>query len=170
MTVREAIETRKSVRSWKDRPVPDDVLQRVMDAARVAPSARNQQEWRFVVVRDAELRARLSEAAGGDRFIAEAPVVLVACAETDGRRMRCGHPAFLVDVSIALDHIALAAVEEGLGTCWIGGFDVDAVRSAVGIPNDIEVVELMPLGYPADPHPAKKRRLSLEQIVRFERW
>jgi nitroreductase len=84
--------------------------------------------------------------------------------------MHCGHLAFLVDVAIAIDHLTLAATEEGLGTCWIGKFDPDRVRDVLGIPAEIEVVELIPLGYPADPSAAKKKRLPLEQIVHRERW
>jgi len=170
MTVREAIETRKSVRTWEDRDVPSEVLDRVMGAVRLAPSARNQQEWRFVVVRDAKLRAAVADAAAGQRFVGEAPVVVVACAVTDRRTMRCGHPAFLIDVAIALDHLSLAAVEEGLGTCWIGAFDPDRVRELLGIPSGVEVVELMPLGYPARPGTTRKDRLGHEQIVFADRW
>ncbi|MFP4113801.1 MAG: nitroreductase family protein [Spirochaetota bacterium] len=172
MTVREAIESRKSVRAFKAQDIPQEILDRVMDAARLAPSARNEQEWRFIVVRDAALRARLAEAAGAE-FVGSAPVVIVACAETDKRLMRCGQPAYVIDVAIALDHITLAAVEEGLGTCWIGGFSADTVRTALGIPHEIEIVELLPIGFPArddDLAATRKKRLALTDIVRFDRW
>ncbi len=170
MTIHEAIRTRKSVRSWDQRPVEPEKIERVMEAARLAPSARNDQEWRFVVVTDEETRTRLAQAANRQTFVGQAPVVIVACAETDGRAMSCGHPAFLIDTAIAIDHITLAAVEEGLGTCWIGAFDPEAVRSILGIPSSVEVVELLPLGYPRDPSPIEKKRLSYEAIVHRERW
>lgn len=170
MTVHEAIRTRKSVRAWADRPVARETLERVMEAARLAPSARNDQEWRFVVVTDEGLRGKLAAAAKNQVFVGQAPVVIVACAETDRRTMACGHPSFLIDAAIAIDHITLAAVEEGLGTCWIGAFDALEVRSILGIPKSIEVVELLPLGYPADASPVQKKRLSLDEIVRWERW
>ncbi len=170
MTVYEAIRTRKSVRSWDDRPVEPEKIERVMEAARLAPSARNDQEWRFVVVTDEGTRTKLTQSANGQAFVGQAPVVIVACAETDRRTMACGHPSFLIDAAIAIDHITLAAVEEGLGTCWIGAFDPEAVRSILGIPSSIEVVELLPLGYPKDPSPVEKKRLAYEAIVHRERW
>lgn len=170
MDVYKAIETRKSVREFDSRPVDTHTVDRVLEAARLAPSAKNRQEWRFVVVTDGETREALQEAAHGQSFVGQAPVVIVACAETDRRMMHCGHLAFLVDVAIAIDHITLAAVEEGLGTCWIGYFDPDKVRSILGIPGEVEVVQLIPLGYPTDPAPTTKPRHPLEEIVHRERW
>ncbi len=146
MDVFEAIRARKSVRTWQDRPVEPEKLRRVLEAARLAPSARNGQEWRFVVVTDREKRERLAQEASSERFMAGAPVIIAACAETDGRIMRCGQRAYPIDVAIAMDHLSLAAVAEGLGTCWIGSFDPSQVRRILGIPDSVEVVELMPLG------------------------
>lgn len=170
MDVYEAIRTRKSVRAWAEAPVADDVLTRIMEAGRLAPSAKNMQEWRFIAVRDPELRAALVDAAAGQAFVGEAPVVLVCCAETDNHMMRCGHLAYPIDVAIAIDHITLAATAEGLGTCWIGAFYEDKVKALLGIPDAIRVVELLPLGYPADPAPVEKNRHPLGDILRFDRW
>ena len=170
MEVYEAIRARKSVRSYRDESVPQDVLERVLDAARRAPSAKNLQEWRYVVARDAETRRRLAEAASGQMFVEQAPIVIACCAETNHRRMRCGFESFTIDVAIATDHLTLAAAAEGLGTCWIGSFDPDRVRDILGIPEGIEVVELMPLGYPQDASVVEKRRLPLEEIVHYDRW
>ena len=170
MDVHEAVRTRKSVRSYLAKPVEEDKLLRVLEAARLAPSARNRQEWRFVVVTGEATRRRLADAAAGQAFVAEAPVVIVGCAETDHHVMRCGHKCFPIDLAIAMDHLSLAAVAEGLGTCWIGAFSAEAVRSVLGIPAEIEIVELMPLGYPSDPAPVAKQRLPLDAIVRRELW
>jgi nitroreductase len=170
MNVIEAIKTRKSVRAYLDRPVEDNKLSIILEAARLAPSAANLQEWRFVIVRENEIRKKLAEAAGSQDFIAQAPVVLVACAETDERLMSCGQLCYSIDVAIALDHITLAAVELGLGTCWIGDFDEKKIKSILGIPEKIRVVELMPLGYPGDPSPREKKRLPLSTIVKYEHW
>lgn len=170
MNVHEAIAVRKSVRAWENKPVEEEKLQRILESTRLAPSAKNRQEWRFLVVTDSKRRSALTKAAHGQRFVGEAPVVVVACAETDHRVMHCGHSAFLVDVSIAIDHLTLAAVEEGLGTCWIGFFDPDQVREALSIPAEIEVVQLIPLGYPKDPQPIEKQRFELDEIVHRERW
>jgi nitroreductase len=170
MDVMDAIRMRKSVRAYLDRPVEDAKLNAVLEAGRLAPSASNRQEWRFVIVRDPETRELLARVAGGQSFVGEAPVVIVACAQTDGHLMKCGQLSYPIDVAIALDHITLAAVEQGLGTCWIGLFDEQKVKNILGIPNSIRVVELMPLGYPANPSVKEKLRLPLEEIVKYERW
>lgn len=170
MTVQEAITTRKSVRSFSDRAVEREKLDQVLEAARMAPSARNLQEWRILVVRDAAAREALVEAAGGQGFVGQAPVILVCCAETNHHLMHCGLKSYPIDVAIAIDHMTLVATELGLGTCWIGKFDPEAVRTVCGIPEEIEVVQLLPLGYPADPAPVSKSRKALDEIVHWERW
>ncbi len=170
MELHEAVRRRKSVRSFRSTPVPDDVLRRVLEAARLAPSARNDQEWRYVIVRDRETIERVSRAAPGQDFIAEAPVLIVCCAETDRRLMSCGHYAYAIDSAISIDHLTLGATAEGLGTCWIGGFDPSAVRPILGIPDSIEVVELLPLGYPTDDSIVEKKRKPIEEIAYYERW
>ncbi len=170
MNVIDAIRTRKSVRAFLDRPVEDEKLRAVLDAGRLAPSASNRQEWRFVVVCNPETRKKLAAAAGGQTFVGEAPVLIVACAQTDGHVMRCGQLSYPIDVAIALDHITLAAVELGLGTCWIGLFDEQKVKEILGIPEQVRVVELMPLGYPTDASIKVKMRLPLEEIVKYDRW
>lgn len=170
MDIYELVAKRKSVRSFADKPVEEEKLRRILEAARLAPSASNRQEWRYVVVTDPHTRAQLAEAASGQSFVGEAPVVIACCAETDGHIMKCGHPSFLVDVAIGIDHLTLAAAAEGLGTCWIGAFDQNAVKSALDIPPEIEVVELLPLGYPEDPSQKEKRRFPMDTIVHRERW
>jgi len=170
MNIIDAITTRKSVRAYLDKSVEDEKLNSILEAGRLAPSAANLQEWRFVVVRDSDKRKKLVEAAKGQSFVGEAPVVLVACAETDNHVMTCGQLCYPIDVAIALDHITLAAVELGLGTCWIGKFNEKKVKEILGIPEEIRVVELMPLGYPSDPSPVEKSRLPLEKIVKYEHW
>ena len=169
MRVSEAVAARQSVRRYEERAVEPGKLQRVLEAARLAPSASNRQEWRFVVVQDRELRQGLVEAARNQAFVGQAPVVIVACAVGTDHVMPCGLPSFSIDVAIALDHLSLAAVEEGLGTCWIGAFDQAKVRALLGIPDDVCVVELMPLGYPADP-PRPKQRRALAETASRERW
>lgn len=169
MNVMEAIRQRRSIRAYEDRSIEEEKLQAVLDAGRLAPSACNRQEWRYIVVRDPAMRTDLAEAANGQKFVGEAPVVLVACAKTDGHKMSCGEACYPIDVAISLDHITLKAVEEGLGTCWIGAFDQPAVKKLLNIPEDVRVVQLMPLGYPAD-EPVERSRLSLDEIVIPEKW
>ena len=170
MDVYEAILARKSVRAFASDTVSDDVLARLLDAARHAPSANNFQEWRFVVVRNPETRKKISEAACRQKFVATAPVVLACCAETDNHLMTCGQMSYPIDVAIAIDHITLCAVAEGLGTCWIGAFHEDQVKNILGIPAKIRVVALLPVGYPQNPSPVRKHRLPVDKIVSWERW
>lgn len=165
----ELVKARYSVRSYQDRPVDEEVLARILEAVRLAPSGANRQPWRFVVVRNAETRKRLVDACNGQSFIGEAPIVIAGCGLMPERIMRCGIPGDPIDLAIALEHLALAATAEGLGTCWIGAFEQDKVREVLGIPQTARVVEVMTLGYPADSAAPKKRK-SLDEIVCYENW
>jgi nitroreductase len=169
MDVMNAIKQRESVRSYKSTPVEDKKLQLLLEAARLAPSASNRQEWRFIVVKDKETRQKLEVAAANQGFVAEAPVVIAACAQTDNHVMMCGQPCYPIDVAIAIDHITLKAVEEDLGTCWIGAFDEKAVKAILRIPPEIRVVSLLTVGYPKTLH-SKKTRKQLDEIVKYECW
>ena len=166
----EAIRARHSCRRYLDRDVEDEKLERVLEAARLAPSARNMQEWRFVVVRDEGLRKRLGDCAKGQTFVAEAPLVIAATGTNIEYRMACGHLAYLIDVAIALDHLTLAATGEGLASCWIGAFDEGLARRILDIPKDWRVVALLPLGYPAAPGPKLKDRKPMAEIVSRDGW
>ena len=169
MNVMEAIKTRRSVRSYQDRPVEEEKLQQVLEAGRLAPSSANRQEWRFVVVRDAGTRMNLMSAAKNQPFVGQAPVIIACCAETDQHVMTCGEMCYSIDVAIAVDHMTLAAWELGLGTCWIGAFYADQVREILGIPEEVPVVELLALGYP-EKVPSPTGRLPMEEIVHWDRW
>ena len=168
--VMNAIRTRKSVRLFLDRPVEQEKLDQLLEAARLAPSASNRQEWRFVIVREPETRKLLAGIGASQAHVCKAPVVVVACADTDEHIMQNGQLCYPIDVAIALDHLALAAVELGLGTCWVGAFDEHKARQLLGIPDKVRVVLMMPLGYPADPSPVEKTRLALDEIVKYEHW
>ena len=167
MELYDAINNRFSVRLYEDRPVEEEKLQRVLAAAQAAPTARNRQQWKLIVVRDAQTRLALSEAAG-QVFIGKAPVVLAVVGLTPGEAMFCGIPTDPVDCAIVLDHIALGAVAEGLGSCWIGHFDQDECRAILKVPATARIVELMPLGYPAAAAPATKRLKALTDLVAYE--
>jgi len=170
MDVYEAIRVRQSVREFERKDIPEETLMRLLGAARLAPSANNRQEWRFVVVRNPEIRRKLAVAARNQSFVGEAPVVLACCAETDEHKMACGQLCYPIDVAIAMDHFTLCAAAEGLGTCWIGAFDEAQVKDILGIPPGIRVVELMPVGYPKNLASASKSRISLDKMVKRERW
>ena len=169
MDVQEAIKKRYSVRSYQNRAVDEKLLRAVLEAGRWAPSASNVQEWRFVVVRDAETRKKMMQAAHNQPFVGQAPVVVAACAILTDKVMACGQPAYPIDIAIAVDHMTLAAVELGLGTCWIGAFDEAAVKKLLGVPDTARVVVLLTLGYPARPSGGKSRK-AFEQIVAYEKY
>jgi nitroreductase len=167
MELYESIKKRYSCRSYIDKPIEKDKLDRILDAARLAPSARNGQDWRFVIVTDKKVKAKLLEAGTSQQFLANSAIV-VACSVNAGT-MSCGIPTAPVDVSIALEHIALAATSEGLATCWIGSFKPEPVKEVLGIPANIVIVELMALGYPADTQPTPKR-VTVDDIVCYNNW
>ena len=171
MEVMEAIRARRSIRNYADRPVEEEKLNLILEAGRLAPSAANRQEWRYVVVKDSETRQKLMKAAKGQGFVGQAPVVIAACAETDNHAMSCGQLCYPIDVAISVDHMKLKAVEEGLGTCWIGHFNEADAKEVLGIPagDEVRIVQLLTLGYPAS-NRSEKNRLSLEEIVMYEKW
>ena len=169
MALLSQIKNRYSVRSYQQRPVEKEKLLAVLEAARLAPSAKNFQEWRFVVVQDEATRRKLMVAANNQAFVGEVPAVIACCATNTDHVMRCGQLSYPIDLAIAIDHMTLQAVEEGLGTCWVGSFYEDQVKTVLGIPKEVKVVELLALGYPKD-RPKSKNRLPLEQITCYEKW
>jgi nitroreductase len=167
MEFKDVIRKRHSVREYTNQPVPDDKLNRVLEAARLAPSAANRQQWKFVVVRDAAKRQALAVAANNQAFVAQAPLIIVAVALEPDRVMSCGVPAYAVDLAIAIEHIALAAADEGLGTCWIGAFSQEPARKAIEVPDKYKVVTVMLLGFPAK-EPEARPRKSFNEIICYD--
>lgn len=167
----EVVRRRLSVRAYRPDPVPDEVLNRVLEAGRLAPSAKNYQPWKFVVVRDSSLREELVPACRNQAFIAQAPIVICACAleERAWKGMGGYWSSAIVDVTIAFEHMILAAAAEGLGTCWIGAFREEEVRRVLGIPEGVKPVALTPLGYPAQEGRPRERK-PLSEIVCFDRY
>ncbi len=167
----EAVQKRLSVRSYKPDPVPDDVLNRILEAGRLAPSAKNYQPWKFIVVKDPAVRQALVPACRGQASVGQAPVVICACCviEQAWKGMGGYWSAEAVDVTIAVEHMILAATAEGLGTCWIGAFLEAEVRKVLAIPEGAKPIALTPLGYPAResrPNPRK----PLSEIVCHDRY
>jgi nitroreductase len=169
MKVIKAIQSRRSIRAYDKREVEEEKLMRILESARLSPSASNRQERRFIIIKDAKTRKLLCEAAKNQSFVAEAPIVIAACSVESEYVMSCGQLAYPIDTAIAVDHMTLQAVEEGLGTCWIGAFDEKEVKKILHIPDNVRVVALLPVGYPCDiPYP--RPRKSLAEIVMWERW
>jgi nitroreductase len=176
MNVHEAIQMRRSVRAYAARPIGPEVMERMRAALRSAPSACNYQPWRFIFLTDRELRLQVAQAAAGQLWMADAPVLLVGCGleESAYKKMGGRGNSVDVDVAIALDHLTLAAVAEGLGTCWIGAFDEAAVRRYLNVPPEAKIVAMMPLGYPASAdlnRPLEEsRRKGAAEIFREDRY
>ena len=168
MNVNEAIRNRYSCRSYIDRPIEQEKLASLLEAARLAPSAKNTQDWRFVVVTDKKIRQKLAETTNKPDSFKNAGVIIAGCSNSKDV-MTCGQAIAQIDVSIALEHICLQATELGLGTCWIGSFKTDQVREILGIPEQIEIIELLAVGYPADKW-KKPNRVEIEKIVCYEKW
>ena len=157
MDVFEAIRCRRSIRAYSTKPIPEKLLERMREALRFAPSACNYQPWHFVFVTDADLRRKIIQLANGQRWLADAPVIVVACGfPQQAYNAMGGHGNSVdIDVAIAVDHLTLAAAAEGLGTCWIGAFHEAGIKSLLGIPAQAKVVAMTPLGYPAAPETNK---------------
>jgi len=166
MAVLDLMKQRCSVRKFEERPVEDEKLRYVLEAARVAPSACNFQPWHFVVIQDPELIRTISP---GWVPESHAPVVIVACGDhRQSWRRRDGKDHCDIDLAIAVDHMTLAAAEQGLGTCWICAFDAYQCAATLGLPDHLEPAVLLPLGYPAeskDPQRHERERKPLDQIV-----
>lgn len=171
MEVLEAMKTRRSVRKYKSTPVSEEVLKDVLSAARAAPSGVNAQPWKFIIVTDEEIKRKLVQACNGQKFIAEAPLIVVGCGFPDEAYPTIGGymSGYVIDVTIAMDHLILAAASAGLGTCWIGAFKEEKVKEILGIPQDVKVVALTPIGYP-DEVPSKRSRKDLAELVCYDKF
>jgi nitroreductase len=169
MDVFTAVSQRRSVRAYKAVEVGEEKIGKILEAARLSPSASNRQDWKFIVVRNKETKKKLAKAAFGQSFIGEAPVTIVACGTEPKAIMACGQPTYTVDVSIACAFMILQAYELGLGTCWIGAFKEDEVKKILNIPESVRVVAMIPLGYP-DEDPSQRFRKDLDQIICSEKF
>lgn len=168
----EVLNRRFSVRAYQPKPIDEATLQRLLEVVNSAPSAGNLQAYEIVVVRDAERKRQLAKAALEQWFIAQAPVVLVFVANPERNRWRYGKRGqelyALQDATIACTFAHLTAVALGLGSCWVGAFNDDAVRQIIGCPSVMRPVAILPIGYPAEtPEPRERRPLS--DLVHDER-
>lgn len=152
MDVLSVIRKRRSVRQYSDQAIPDEVMARMREALRFAPSACNYQPWHFIFVQDPKLREEVAGISKKQDWMAKAPVIVVGLGDADHAYPRMGGywNSVEVDVAIAFDHLTLAAVEEGLGTCWIGAFDESQIKPVLNIPDHMKIIAMTPLGYPAN--------------------
>lgn len=199
MDVKEALQRRRSIRHYKPDPVPEDLLRELFEAARLAPSGTNQQPWRFVVVKNQGIKEQIQGAAFNQRFLSEAPVLLVCCADLstyakntrkrvqelvdagvfgsevfdnypnidqqlDGNALKGFIPHAMLNVALAVEHIALRAVSLGLGTCWVQLMKAKKIAQILNLPDDLVVTALLPVGYPAQ-DPPQRPRIKVEEII-----
>lgn len=186
LTVWEAIETRRSIRNFAPDDVPDEMIEQILEATRLAPSAGNRQPWSFSVVKDKEVRKELRRICWNQRFIEEAPVVIVCFGDLE-RYFQVGRSASryqkylgssdtslisqkltfaIANTFIAIEHLVLMATALGLGTCWVGGFDdASEFNRLFGLADNLIPVAVIPVGYPVDDITPPRPRRDLEDIL-----
>jgi len=164
MTFLELAKKRYSVRSYSDRPVEEEKLQYILECGRIAPSAANYQPWKIFVVKDAGMREKLASTYRRDWF-KQAPIILVFCGDhPTAWKRNDGKDHTDVDVSILIDHITLAAAEQGLGTCWICNFDAKGCAKILDLPSTMEAIAYLSLGYPGKEPEDPTRHLNRKQL------
>ena len=200
MDVYSAIKKRRSIRSYKPDRIPDEIMAKLLEAIRLAPSGGNRQPYRFIIVQEQDTKEKIAAACRwypgrpqGQGFIAEAPVVIVACGSVnnavvryytdEGVTLKTGwdvptevdrsqadyRSVMEIDLAIALDHLTLVATEEGLGTCWIAALDEREIKKLLSVPEDKRVLVVMPVGY-TDSWPEPRPRKPLEKIICYEKY
>jgi len=165
------IEKRKSIRSYKPQDVEEEKLNYILQAFRKAPSAKNLQPWKLIIVKDKKKISDLSIACNNQTFLSEAPILIVACAKEDEAYGVMGGymNSYSVDIALALEHLILAATEKGLGTCWIGAFKEKLVKDLLDVPDNVRVVAITPVGYPAVEGRIRGRK-PISEIVCYDKY
>ncbi|NVM52305.1 MAG: nitroreductase family protein [Candidatus Helarchaeota archaeon] len=163
MNVKEAIQKRRSIRNFRPGPIPEEQLQILMKAAQLAPSASNNQPYKFIIVKDDEVKKRLQRLGSIQDFITDAAVIFVGVGFAQYEKWN------KVNLGIAIQHIFLQAVELGLGACWIGAFNEEKVKKVLQIPQDMNVIALLPVGIPDEDPPARPRK-SIEDLFSMDNY
>ena len=173
MDIFQVIRDRRSIRKYKDTPVEREKIEQVLDAARLAPSWKNLQCWRFLVLTEPDKIARVLEAFPDDnpgkKAVAMAPVVILACADPTQSDVENGIEYYICDTALAFENLCLAAHALGLGTCMMGWYDEALIKKTLGIPENMKILGLTPLGYP-DQEPKARPRKELGEIAFFNEW
>ena len=181
MDFKETVFSRKSIRSFLDKPIPQDVLADMLEAARLSPSTQNRQPWRFIIIQNQDRIKQMSVNCGliglANFFVRSAPCIIIACADTDKDIKINGQEYYLVDTAIAFQQMMLMAWNHGIGSCWLGAFSEKKLRNWLDLPKSWRIVALSPFGYPAEKQSiyakvvksvaGSKNRLPVEQIVRY---
>lgn len=162
MDVFKAIETRRSIRKYQGRSIPDDIVHRILEAGRLAPSAANKQPWGVVVVREPGTKKAIAKACNECSYVADCAVFIACFGDTRDKW-------YAIDASVALENMVLAAWESGIGSCYIGYFDEDYLKALLHIPADLKIVSCVTMGYP-DETPDARPRKSIEDLVYWEKY
>ncbi|GBF35213.1 nitroreductase family protein [Desulfocucumis palustris] len=169
----DVVKKRRSIRAYKPDPVELEKISAILEAARQAPSWKNLQCWRFMVIGSREKREAITTAFSpqnpGAKALVQAPVIIVLCANPVESENWQNKDFYMLDAGLAMEHLVLAATDQGLATCWQGLYDEGKLREVLGVPGEFRIVALTPLGYPAqerDPRPRK----AMEQIAFGEQW
>jgi len=163
MEVFEAIRTMLAVRRYLDRPVPETIVQRIVEAGRLTGSAMNLQPWQFIVVQDRDKLRRLGALARSGPYVTGAPLAIVVAVDRTGYAVS--------DASRAIDSMMLTAWSEGVGSNWVGFGGLEKVNALLGIPSELDVLAILPFGYPADRiGRGKKKRKPLRAVAHRERY
>lgn len=177
MDVEEAIRSFRSCAQFQSRPVPPEKLKAVLSAARLSPSQRNLQPWRFVVVQDDERKRLLAQGCSRGRIVAEAPAIIVAFSVEEDIPITIGGyiSAYPLDVAVAVRSLQLAATSEGLGTNWMIDFNEEKVRHVLGVPEGVHPIAVIPVGFPQEanghpPPPAEEGRKSPGEIIAYDQY
>jgi len=169
LSVLDVIKARGSIRSYKDKPIPKRALLDILEAARMAQSADNRQPWEFIVVTDPVTKGKLVHAAGNQSFVGEAAAVLVCLANPQESASVGPFEGFPIDLAIAIENMALTAWDLGIGSCWIGAYNEEAVKALLGVPKNLRVVSLLTLGYP-DVQAGPKHRKEPDEIFHYQKY
>jgi nitroreductase len=174
------IELRRSVRKYLDKPIADEIILKLLESARIAPSANNSQPWHFIVIKDRAIREKIVKAANNQKWMLTAPIIIACVADIRARLETVAMPIdeespqrevkeIIRDTSIAIEHLVLEATNEGLGTCWIAWFKQNEIRPILSIPNDKYLVSLITVGYPND-EPKARNRKEIKEIIHYDKW
>ena len=169
MALLEEILNRRSIKEFKSKPIEKDKLERVLEAGRLAPSAKNRQEWRFIVLQKQHLREKVKEAAFGDETVGQAPAIIALCTTNVEYIMPNGQLSYPIDLAFAASFMVLQAVAEGLGSCVLSTYDEQMIRDLITVPYSMRVVLLILIGYPAKLPEATSRK-ALKRIAAFDHW
>jgi len=167
----DVVSKRRSIRGYKLDHISDEDLEFLLEAARLAPSWKNLQCWEYIVVKDEKSRIKIAESRPQSKeWIAQAPVIVVACAEPRNSGRIEGKDYYMTDIGISVEHLILAARDRGLGTCWVGEFDENIVKAALDLPENVRVVAFTPVGYPPQEKVGVHKRKSLQEFCYYEKY